>query len=347
MSMYVKKKDGTIVESQCETVKVTENTLKNLLDTTKQMHHIVGYSAVLSKAIDASQLLKFSDTENVIDMSYAFAGELSSNDYKYYQNRITHIPLLDTRNVTNMAYMFAFVHYENNKDGIPLYDTSKVTDMSHLFEGFQYFALSFNYPNFNTSNVTNMDYMFSGLYWKDNDNAEKKQGFILPDSLDTHNVTSMSCMFSPQTTKGSINDGPYRVPMMDTSNVTMMYSMFNGCSVLKSIPLYDTSKAENISYIFNKCSKLTEIPALNFSTANFGYNIFGGCSNLEEIHCTGLKISFDIHYSTKFTESALVEILNNLGTPTSSQTLTMGATNLAKLTDEEKAIATDKGWTLK
>ena len=337
MSMYVKKSDGTIVESQCETVKVTENTLKKLLDTTKQMHHIVGYSAVLSEAIDASQLLKFSDTENVIDMSYAFAGELSSNDYSYYQNRITHIPLLDTRNVTNMAYMFAFVHYENNKDGIPLYDTSKVTDMSHLFEGFACVALSFNYPNFNTSNVTNMDYMFSGLTWRDNDNAEKKQGFILPDSLDTHNVTSMSGMFSPQTTKGSINSGPYRVPMMNTSNVTMMYSMFNGCSVLKSIPLYDTSKVENISYI----------PALNFSTANFGYGIFGGCSNLEEIHCTGLKISFDISASTKFTESALVEILNNLGTPTKSQTLTMGATNLAKLSDEEKAIATDKGWTLK
>ena len=32
--------------------------------------------------------------------------------------------------------------------------------------------------------------------------------------------------------------------------------------------------------------------------------------------------------------------------PTETKTLTLGATNLAKLTDEEKAIATDKGWVL-
>jgi hypothetical protein len=32
--------------------------------------------------------------------------------------------------------------------------------------------------------------------------------------------------------------------------------------------------------------------------------------------------------------------------PTTTKTLTLGSTNLAKLTDEEKAIATNKGWTL-
>ena len=36
--------------------------------------------------------------------------------------------------------------------------------------------------------------------------------------------------------------------------------------------------------------------------------------------------------------------LNKVGKPTC--TLTIGSTNLEKLTDEEKAIATQKGWTL-
>ena len=36
----------------------------------------------------------------------------------------------------------------------------------------------------------------------------------------------------------------------------------------------------------------------------------------------------------------------SLKTVTSTKTLTMGADNLAKLTDEDKAIATNKGWTL-
>lgn len=74
--------------------------------------------------------------------------------------------------------------------------------------------------------------------------------------------------------------------------------------------------------------------------------MFYDCSNLTEIHMTGMKVSFDIASSTKFTRDALVEILNNLATVTSTKTLTMGSTNLAKLTDEDKAIATNKGWTL-
>ena len=59
-----------------------------------------------------------------------------------------------------------------------------------------------------------------------------------------------------------------------------------------------------------------------------------------------MKANLKISSSTKFTESALVEILNNLATVTSTKKLTMGSTNLAKLTDAEKAIATNKGWTL-
>ena len=75
-------------------------------------------------------------------------------------------------------------------------------------------------------------------------------------------------------------------------------------------------------------------------------SMFSNCSNLESIHMHGMKVSFDIHASTKFTREALVEILNNLATVTTSKTLYMGSTNLAKLTDADKAIATGKGWRL-
>ena len=43
---------------------------------------------------------------------------------------------------------------------------------------------------------------------------------------------------------------------------------------------------------------------------------------------------------------SLMSIINNLATVTTTQTLTLGSTNLAKLSSEEKAIATNKGWTL-
>lgn len=38
-------------------------------------------------------------------------------------------------------------------------------------------------------------------------------------------------------------------------------------------------------------------------------------------------------------------VINGLQTVT-GQTLTLGTANLAKLTDAEKKVATDKGWTL-
>ena len=93
-----------------------------------------------------------------------------------------------------------------------------------------------------------------------------------------------------------------------------------GCTTLKSIPAYD----------------LSNITSINLSNL----------SKLEEFHATGMKVSFSISSSTKFTREALVEILNNLASVTSTKVLTMGATNLAKLTDEDKLIATNKGWTL-
>lgn len=63
---------------------------------------------------------------------------------------------------------------------------------------------------------------------------------------------------------------------------------------------------------------------------------------------TGMKVSFSISASTQFSEAALVEIIGNLAdlTGSSAQTLTMGSTNLNKLTQAEKDIALNKNWTL-
>lgn len=46
------------------------------------------------------------------------------------------------------------------------------------------------------------------------------------------------------------------------------------------------------------------------------------------------------------THDSLMVIINGLQTVTTTQKLTLGSTNLAKLTEADKKIATDKGWTL-
>lgn len=122
--------------------------------------------------------------------------------------------------------------------------------------------------------------------------------------------------------------------------------MFNKCLLLTTIPLIDTKKVNYMNYMFSGCTSLITVPKLDVSNVNYISSMFSGCTSLKSILMYGMKVSFDISASTQFEESDLVTILNNLATVTSTQTLTMGSTNLAKLTDEEKAIATNKGWTL-
>lgn len=94
------------------------------------------------------------------------------------------------------------------------------------------------------------------------------------------------------------------------------------------------------------CPNLTEVGSFDMSEAEGIEYMFQNDSSLKSIHCKHWKLSFRIQWSSKFEEADLVEIISNLDTVTTTQTLTMGATNLAKLTDAEKKVATDKGWTL-
>lgn len=168
-------------------------------------------------------------------------------------------------------------------------------------------------------------------------NTEESLEYI--KELDTSNVITTRAMFEA-------NWNLISAPMLDLSNVVNAYGMFNGCSKLITIPTYDTSKFENIERIFINCQKLETIPALNFSNVKNMKDAFYGCISLKYFLAYGMKVSFDISASTQFEASDLEIILNNLATVTETQTLTMGTTNLAKLTDEQKAIATSKGWVL-
>lgn len=179
-----------------------------------------------------------------------------------------------------------------------------------------------------TSNVIDMRFMFSSAI-----------NITSIPLLDTSKVNDISNMFSSCSKLTTI-------PLLDISKATVLNNTFYSCRALTTVPALDTSKVIRLNYTFYNCSALTTVPALDVSNVTTMTHIFTGCTSLKSILMTGMKVSFDISASTQFEESDLVTILNNLSTVTSTKTLTMGATNLAKLTDEDKAIATNKGWTL-
>ena len=186
-------------------------------------------------------------------------------------------------------------------------------------------------------------YMFCGNSWSGNKTTvtQNLNSITGLENLDTSNVTTFSSMFERCTSLTN-------VPQLNTSKAKYGYmsSMFKGCTSLKTIPLLDFSNCDSLYHLFDGCTALESVPAINVSKCAYLVDCFKGCTSLKSILMTGMKASFDISASTQFEESDLVTILNNLATVTSTKTLTMGSTNLAKLTDEEKAIATNKGWTL-
>ena len=140
----------------------------------------------------------------------------------------------------------------------------------------------------------------------------------------------------------------------DTSEVTGISRMFDECVSLEKVPYFNTSKVMDASgflYVREPYTSLpiTEIPAYDLSSCTNLSNFVAGQVSLEHFYCTGMKVSFSLASSTKWEAGALVTVFNNLADVTSAETaptLTLGATNLAKLTDAQKSIATAKGWNL-
>ena len=100
-----------------------------------------------------------------------------------------------------------------------------------------------------------------------------------------------------------------------------------------------------------ECCLLEYIDLTNLSTiSNFGTNAFLNCVSLITIKIApNFNIDkFDCHNAINLSHECLLEMLNNLIdlTGVTAKTLTLGAKNLAKLTDEEKLIATNKNWIL-
>lgn len=182
----------------------------------------------------------------------------------------------------------------------------------------------------NTEEVTNMRSMFSSCY-----------SLRSIPTLNTSKVTNMSSMFSSCYSLKRITE-------LNTSKVTDMSSMFSFCRSLQRISNLDTSEVTNMGSMFNSCSVLN-IANLNMSKVSNASYIFYDCSSLFNIkNIKNINTDIAINNSTYLNRTTLLKIINALVdlTGQTTKTLTLGSTNLTKLTDEEKAIATNKNWTL-
>jgi hypothetical protein len=129
-------------------------------------------------------------------------------------------------------------------------------------------------------------------------------------------------------------------------------------SPVKYIGVVDMTIATSGWCLFRDAGKLEYVeklilpPVKDLEFKNGG---FTGCRDLKHITFENKFLSaVQFNQCTLLTHESLINILNalydyvngELDGSSKDKTLTLGTTNLAKLTDAEKAIATEKGWTL-
>lgn len=178
---------------------------------------------------------------------------------------------------------------------------------------------------------------------------------------DTSKITNMSSMF------GGTQIQNIDVSNWDTSKVTALNHIFNACQNLQYVDVsnWDTSSVTRVQNAFYRCSKLQMLDLVKWDMSNvttctlmlsncsvmtsiIGYRTYDEVSS-NNIGClNGLKISLAIVNTNNLDHASLRALINGLADliGQTAQTLTLGATLIAKLTEEDIAIAVNKNWTI-
>lgn len=219
--------------------------------------------------------------------------------------------------------------------------TTNLTNYEYMFYG----CLSlenFTFENFNNSATTiNIANMFTNCRVL---SQEAISNFVA--TLSTKVLQSLSATFSNCS----------QLIDIDLSGANRLGnergSLFNGCGGLISVafPESNSTTACNYASCFNGCSSLQTITGtLNLKNAISTTNMFRGCESLTTLPTmTNINVNLDLSPCLSLSAEEIVnKVLNNLlPVYEDIKTLTLGATLLNLLSDEEKAMATDKGWIL-
>lgn len=178
-------------------------------------------------------------------------------------------------------------------------------------------------------------------------------------SLDLSSWDVSSAMYTNQMFLSCYTLESIIMPLFTEPKVVDMSAMFNGCSKLKTIDLsnFNTCKVKTMNSMFYNCSVLTDIDmSTSDLTSCTSMSSFGRCFKL-----VNLKLN-DLGHNQSCTELSLTDcsalskesvlfLFNNAFDRKAegfvkSFTIKLNATTKALLTDDEIAIATNKGFTV-
>lgn len=194
-------------------------------------------------------------------------------------------------------------------------------------------------------------------------------------SWESLNQGFRNCYFLTKINEGNI---------VDCSGITVngnISNTFYGCSSLEEVSLINIpERAIDCSSLFSlapniipdKMKKITFSPKVKVTRIILGFNgryslqtivgeldfsecepnqqqnPFKGCTSLIEVRFTpeSIKQNLSFTQSSQLSDESIQSILDGLATVSSTQTLAFNSAVYAKLTEEQKQSATDKGWTI-
>ena len=249
------------------------------------------------------------------------------------------LTMISPKNETSLQYLFRrntnLTHINASN-----WDTSNIISLAFAFAGMEN-IVSVDFADWNVSNVTNFYAMFDECRKIENIDVSK---------WNTSSATDMAWMFNRNNLKS------LDVSNFDTSKVTNMFAMFSGSMSLTRLDVsnFDTSNVLDFGSVFSKWNNVCE--ELNISGLNLtkctSMEITFKSSNFKVIRCDGLRLpnidmsNIGLDTSTELTVDSIVGLLNALPQSDKGYSFQIGSGNIAKLSDEQKAIATNKGWTL-
>lgn len=279
-------------------------------------------------------------------------GTIGQSMFGYCYSLIV-LPQIDTHLMNNMQAMFMNC-YALTK--LPVLNFENATNLYMTFASCYNLRTS---PDIIAPKATSAQSMFSGC------NALSKVGRVyIPQA------TTISSMFQDdkklreveviEAEKATAVDNLFydcsaleTIPTFNIGSATNFTSIFKGCFSLRSIPEIDTSKATSLNSMVQKDTSLTKITNLNTQNVSSSGldNAFAGCFNLSKLtlvptvtNWAGAPILLS---NMSFSREAIIEFFNSLPIITSAKAITLtGNPGVSSLTDADKAIATQKGWTL-
>jgi hypothetical protein len=156
------------------------------------------------------------------------------------------------------------------------------------------------------------------------------------------------------------------VPELDYSNVTNITKLFHNTGI-KEIPDLDISCINNFggastSWLYNisvtsigvlQCGKISDPQYLFGSSSNTKITYFGGIIDLGKrpiITASYFNSNYFMNYAPNLTYESVMNVINGLYDRASAGysvvNLKLHANHLAMLSEDDIAIATNKGWTL-